>query len=205
MRALGLQGKRPKRFRKTTRRNPLHAIAPNVLARRFMWSEPNQAWVGDITYVWTHSGWAFLALLVDLCTRRITGWALSDHCDTSLAASALTKAVDRHQPSAGLIHHTDRGSTYTAGDYRSALTEYEMVCSMSAKGDCWDNAVAESTIGTVKTEALGEYVPRDINELQGILFSYIEGFYNQRRLHSSLGYKSPAEKERDLLNTRQAA
>jgi len=205
MRTLGLQGRRPKRFRRTTRSNPRDVPALNVLDRRFMWPQPNQAWVGDITYVWTRSGWAFLALLVDLCTRRITGWALSDHCDTALALSALSKAVARHQPAAGLVHHTDRGSTYTAGDYRQTLEDHEMVVSMSAKGNCWDNAVAESTIGTVKTEALGDYVPADIHELQRILFSYIEGFYNQHRLHSSLDYKSPAEKERDLLNTAHAA
>lgn len=134
MRALGLQGRRPKRFRRTTRTDPRHAPAPNILDRRFMWPEPNQAWCGDITYVWTRNGWAYLALLVDLCTRRITGWAVSDHCDTALALSALSDAVARHRPSAGLIHHTDRGSTYTAGDYRKALQDYEMVASMSGKG-----------------------------------------------------------------------
>lgn len=200
MRALGLQGRRPKRFRKTTHVDPRHAPAPNILDRRFMWPEPNQAWCGDITYVWTQSGWAFLALLVDLCTRRITGWSVSEHCDTALALSALSDAVARHRPTAGLVHHTDRGSTYTAGDYRRALQDYEMVASMSGKGNCWDNAVGESTIGTVKTEALGDHVPADIHELRRILFGYIEGFYNQRRLHSSLDYKSPVEKERELLN-----
>lgn len=200
MRALGLQGRRPKRFRKTTRIDPGHAAAPNILDRRFMWPEPNQAWCGDITYVWTRSGWAFLALLVDLCTRRITGWSVSEHCDTALALSALSDAVTRHRPAPGLVHHTDRGSTYTAGDYRRALENHEMVASMSGKGNCWDNAVGESTIGTVKTEALGDHVPADIHELRRILFGYIEGFYNQRRLHSSLDYKSPVEKERELLN-----
>jgi transposase InsO family protein len=204
MRALGLQGRRPKRFRRTTRSNPQHVPAPNILDRRFIWPEPNQAWVGDISYVWTRCGWAYFALLVDLCTRRITGWAVSEHCDTALARSALSKAVERHRPSADLIHHTDRGSTYTAGEYRRALADHEMVASMSAKGDCFDNAVAESTIGTVKTEALGDYVPADIHELQRILFTYIEGFYNQHRLHSTLDYKSPAEKERDLLNAAHA-
>lgn len=199
MQALGLRGRIPKRFRRTTRSNPEHVPAPNLLDRRFQWPEPNQAWVGDITYVWTRNGWAYLALLVDLCTRRITGWALSEHCDTALALRALQNAVERHAPAAGLIHHTDRGSTYTAGDYKKALDDFEMVASMSRKGNCWDNAVAESTIGTVKTEALGDYAPVDIHELRRVLFPYIEGFYNHQRLHSSIGYKPPAEKEHDVL------
>lgn len=205
MRAMGLRGRVPKRFRRTTRSNPEHVPAPNVLERRFLWPEPNQAWVGDLTYVWTRNGWAYLALLVDLCTRRITGWALSDRCDTELALKALHNAVERQRPTAGLIHHTDRGSTYTASDYRGALSDFEMVTSMSAKGNCWDNAVAESTIGTVKLEALGDYVPVDIHELRRILFPYIEGFYNHQRLHSSIGYKTPAEKERDVLASAIAA
>jgi putative transposase len=199
MRVLGLRGRVPKRFRRTTQSNPAHTPAPNVLARRFHWPEPNQAWVGDLTYVWTRNGWAYLALLVDLCTRRITGWALGQNCDTALALRALQNAVARHRPSPGLIHHTDRGATYTAGNYKDALADFEMVASMSAKGNCWDNAVAESTIGTIKVEALGDYVPEDIHELQRILFPYIEGFYNHQRLHSAIGYKTPDEKERDVL------
>lgn len=205
MRALGLAARRPKRFRRTTQADARHTAAPNVLARRFVWPEPNQAWVGDITYVWTLRGWAFLALLVDLCSRRITGWAVSYHCDTTLALTALRNAVARHRPGPGLIHHTDRGATYTAGDYRKALDACEMVASMSAKGDCWDNAVAESTIGTIKAEALREHVPADIDELRRILFPYIEGFYNHHRLHSTLDYQSPAEYERNLENSTHAA
>lgn len=205
MRALGLQGRRPKRFRKTTQADPQHTPAPNVLERRFTWAEPNQAWVGDITYVWTQQGWAFLALLIDLCSRRITGWAVSDHCDAELALTAFGNAVARHRPPPGLIHHTDRGATYTAGAYREALETCKMVPSMSRKGDCWDNAVAESTIGTVKAEALGDHVPADIHELRRILFPYIEGFYNHRRLHSTLDYKSPAEYERSLATSTRAA
>jgi len=205
MRALGLAARRPKRFRRTTQADPRHTPAPNVLDRRFVWPEPNQAWAGDITYVWTRQGWAFLALLIDLCSRRITGWAVADHCDTRLALTALHNAVARHRPAPGLIHHTDRGATYTARDYRKALETCEMVPSMSGKGDCWDNAVAESTIGTVKAEALGEHVPADIHELRRILFPYIDGFYNQHWLHSTLDYQSPAEYERNLANTSQVA
>lgn len=205
MRVLGLRGRRPKRFRRTTQSNPQHVPAPNILDRRFVWPEPNQAWAGDITYVWTSAGWAFLALLVDLCTRRIVGWAVSERCDTELALQALTNAVARHRPAPGLLHHTDRGSTYTAGDYRKALKDCEMVESMSRKGNCWDNAVAESTFATIKIEALGDDIPTDINELKRILFPYIEGFFNQHRLHSTLDYKSPATKERDVLASAHAA
>lgn len=136
MRVLGLRGRVPKRFRRTTQSNPAHAPAPNVLARRFHWPEPNQAWVGDLTYVWTRNGWAYLALLVDLCTRRITGWALGHNCDAALALKALQNAVARHRPSPGLIHHTDPGATYPAGNCKDALADFEMVASMSAKGDC---------------------------------------------------------------------
>lgn len=205
MRAMGLEARRPKRFRRTTQIDPQHVPAPNILDRRFLWPEPNQAWAGDITYIWTLAGWAYLALLVDLCTRRIVGWAVSARCDTELALQALTNAVARHRPAPGLIHHTDRGSTYTAGDYRDAVKNYEMIASMSRKGNCWDNAVAESTFATIKTEAIGDYVPADISELKHILFPYIEGFYNQHRLHSTLGYKSPAAKERAVLESAHAA
>ncbi len=135
--------------------------------------------------MWTFRGWAYLALLVDLCTRRIVGWSVSEHCDTALALQALQNAVARHRPGPGLLHHTDRGATYTAGAYRRRLHALGMVASMSRKGECWDNAVAESTIGTVKIEALGDAIPADIHELRTILFPYIEGFYNLRRLHST--------------------
>ena len=195
MRALGLRARRPKRFRRTTRANSAHAPAPNLLERRFHWSAPNRAWAGDITYVWTAEGWCYLAILVDLCTRAIVGWAVSEHCDTDLALHALEAAAARHRPEAGLLHHTDRGSTYTAADYRKRLHELGMQASMSRKGNCWDNAVAESTIGTIKAELFGDRVPGSIDDVRNLLFPYIEGFYNRRRLHSSLNYMTPAEKE----------
>lgn len=195
MRALGLRARRPKRFRRTTEANPNHVPAPNLLARRFTWDKPNQAWAGDITFVWTAEGWAYLAILVDLCTRTIVGWAVSKHCDAELAKLALDRAVARHRPPRGLIHHTDRGSTYTAGLYRAAVKAYGMLESMSRKGNCWDNSVAESTFSTIKTELLQDLSPEDIHELQQQLFPYIEGFYNRIRLHSSLGYMTPSEME----------
>lgn len=198
MRALSLVGRRPRRFRRTTESDPTHVPAPNVLRRRFTWSQPNQAWVGDITYVWTARGWAFLALLVDLSTRNIVGWAVGDHCDTDLALRALNAAVARHRPPTGLLHHTDRGSTYTATAYRDRLADLGMTASMSRRGNCWDNAVAESTIGSIKAELLDGWTPDDGDDLASELFVYIEAFYNRQRLHSAIGYVTPAEMEDKL-------
>ncbi|MCH9681070.1 MAG: DDE-type integrase/transposase/recombinase [Deltaproteobacteria bacterium] len=123
-------------FRRTSLADPSKAPAPNLLARRFCWSRPNQAWVGDITYIWTEAGWAYLASLVDLCTRAIVGWSLSRRCDAVLALRALNNAVARHRPAPGLLLHTDRGATYTANSYRTRLRELGMVGSMSRRGNC---------------------------------------------------------------------
>ena len=207
MRAQGLKGRRPKRFKRTTEADPTQAPAPNVLDRRFDgWTQPNQAWVGDITYIWTHAGWVFLALLVDLCTRSIVGWAVSTRCDAKLALDALDRAVARQQPPRGLLHHTDRGSTYTAEDYRQRLRALGMTESMSRKGNSWDNAVAEATIGTIKAELFADApVPDDIHGVSRALFPYIEHFYNRTRLHSALNYMTPAEKELQALQTGIAA
>lgn len=200
MRALGLVARRPKRFRRTTEADPSKVPAPNLLDRRFDGWQPDEAWVGDITYIWTLMGWVYLALVVDLGTRAIVGWAVGRHCDTALALRALNAAVARRRPPRGVLHHTDRGATYTADAYQARLQELGMRVSMSRKGDCWDNAVAESTIGTIKTELLGELVPEDIHHVQRMLFPYIEGFFNRRRLHSSLGYITPAEMEQRATN-----
>lgn len=203
MRALGLRSKRTKRFRRTTQADPAHAPSPNVLNREFTRATPHEAWCGDITFIWTEQGWVYLALLIDLCTRSIVGWAVSDHCDAELALRCLNRAVARHRPGAGLLHHTDRGSTYTAGAYRSRLRELGMIQSMSRRGNCWDNAVAESTFGSIKAE-LFDHVPVDIHDVQHQLFEYIESFYNRHRLHSTLGYITPDEKQQLLAATKAA-
>ena len=195
MRILGLHARRPKRFRRTTEADPSKVPAPNLLDRDFDGWLPDQAWVADITYIWTLLGWVYLAIVVDLGTRAIVGWAVSKHCDTKLALGALNAAVARRRPPPGTLHHTDRGATYTADDYQARLRSLGMLVSMSRKGDCWDNAVAESTIGTIKSELLGELVPDDIYHVQHMLFPYIESFYNRKRLHSSLGYRTPHEAE----------
>jgi len=158
MRKQELRGRRPKRFRRTTEANPAHVPAPNLLNRDFSAERPNQVWVGDITYVWTQAGWAYVALLIDLCTRKIVGFSVGEQCDTKLALRALDAAVARHRPKPGLLHHTDRGSTYTSSDYRDRLRALSFNVSMSRKGNCWDNAVAESTIGSIKAELLDGWV-----------------------------------------------
>jgi len=199
MRVLGLQARRSRRFRKTTQADPTKTPAPNLLARNFSRDLPDEAWVGDITYLSTETGWVYLALLIDLCTRGIVGWAVGRNCDTPLALAALESAVANRPPPRGLVHHTDRGSTYTAHDYQKRLSQLGMAVSMSRKGNCWDNAVAESTIGTIKTELFDGEVLTDIYQVREMLFSYIEVFYNRQRLHSTLGYISPAEKERLII------
>lgn len=193
MRALGLRSKRTKRFRRTTQADDTHAPSPNLLNREFARAVPDEAWCGDITFIWTQEGWVYLALLIDLCSRTIAGWAVSQHCNAELALECLNRAVARRSPGAGLLHHTDRGSTYSATTYRSRLRELGMVQSMSRRGNCWDNAVAESTIGSIKAE-LFDHVPVDIHDVRHQLFEYIESFYNRQRLHSTLDYFTPNEK-----------
>jgi len=194
MKALGLRSKRAKRFRHTTQANAAHAPSPNLLDRNFTRATPHEAWCGDITFIWTEQGWTYLALLIDLCTRSIVGWAVSETCDAELALNCLNRAVARHQPRAGLLHHTDRGSTYTAFAYRARLLELGMIQSMSRRGNCWDNAVAESTIGSIKSE-LFDRTSVDIHDVRHQLFEYIESFYNRHRLHSTLDYSTPNEKQ----------
>ena len=199
MRAQGLSARRPKRFRRTTRADAKHTPAPNVLNRQFHRDSPNEAWVGDISFVWTHEGWVYLAILVDLCTRAIVGWSVSRSCDAALARKCLENAVARQQPPPGLLHHTDRGSTYTAADYRARVRALGMIESMSRKGNCWDNAVAESTFSTIKSELLtDDNVLQGIHEVQHELFTYIESFYNRQRLHSSLNDATPDEMQQLL-------
>lgn len=193
MRAMGLRAGRRRRFVATSKSDRTHKHAENVLDRQFTWPSPNQAWVGDITFVATRCGWAYLAILVDLCTRAIVGWAVSRNCDELLARRALENAVVRHRPPRGLIHHTDRGSTYTATNYQKRVNDLGMTPSMSRRGNCWDNAVAESTIGTIKAECLDGMQLEDAHDVTVALLHYIDGYYNRIRLHSSVGYMSPAQ------------
>ena len=195
MRESGLRGRRKRPFRKTTNSNHAEPIAPNVLERDFAPEAPNHSWAGDVTYIATAEGFAFLAVLLDLYSRRVVGWAMSDTNDTALALAALHRAARRRRLRHGLVHHTDRGSPYASGDYRRAIAGYGMVQSMSRKGDCWDNAVSESFFATLRAELCDEesYPTRVAAERS--IGAYIEHFYNVERLHSHLDYVSPIEFE----------
>lgn len=195
MRSQGLAGRTPRRWRVTTRSNPAHAKAPNTLARDFAAERPNTRWVTDITYVWTAEGWCYLAAVLDLFSRAVVGWSLDTSLATALPLRALRNAVQRRRPPVGLLHHSDQGCQYTSEVYREELARHGIMASMSRRGNCWDNAVAESFFSTLKTELLHRKSWRSREELHAALFDYIEVFYNRRRIHSTLGYKTPAEVE----------
>ena len=196
MRENGIIARQKRRFRRTTDSNHASPIAPNVVQRQFEPEAPNQVWAGDVTYIATDEGWAYLAVLLDLYSRRVVGWAMSPTNDTALALDALRRAVrDRRVVPIGLVHHTDRGSPYASDDYRAALAAHAMVASMSRSGDCWDNAVAESFFATLRVELVDDerYVTR--RDAERSIREYIESFYNTERLHSHLDYVSPIEFE----------
>jgi len=198
LRSLGLRGRSPRRWRSTTRANPAHPVVGNRLDREFTASRPNERWVTDISYIWTDEGWCYLAAILDLYSRSVVGWALSATLSTTLPLAALDMAVRRRRPSPGLLHHSDRGCQYTSADYRGVLADLGVTVSMSRKGNCWDNAVAESFFATIKTELVyGRSWPTRL-ELRAAVFEYIEVFYNRRRLHSSVGYKTPAQVESEF-------
>lgn len=197
MRALGLQARPRGRFRTTTKANPKHPAAPNLLNRQFAATRPNQRWVTDITYIWTGEGWCYLAAILDLFSRRVVGWALDATLNTSLPLRALDEAIRRRAPTKSLQHHSDRGCQYTSQDYRAKLNALGIEVSMSRKGNCWDNAVAESFFATLKTELIYGHAWSSRMELRAAVFDYIEVFYNRQRLHSTLDYKTPDQLEKE--------
>jgi transposase InsO family protein len=203
MAELGLRSRRKRRFKATTDSKHTLPVADNVLDRHFEVDAPDVAWVTDITYVWTDEGWLYLAAVLDLFSRRVVGHAMSERIDRALALEALRGAVGRRAPDAGLLHHSDRGSQYASGDYQDALRESGVVCSMSRKGNCWDNAVAESFFATLKTECI--YARRFATraEAREAIFDFIEMFYNRRRRHSTLGYVSPIEFEMKFVEEKR--
>jgi transposase InsO family protein len=204
MREKGLQSKRRRRFKATTDSKHGLPVAPNLLQRNFTVEAPNKVWVGDITFVWTREGWLYLAVLIDLFSRAVVGWSTSDRIDRALALDALAMARGRREVEADLVEHTDRGSTYASADYREALDHAGITCSMSRKGDCWDNAVAESFFATLKTELdVDAFATRA--EARSALFEYIEVFYNRQRRHSFLGYDTPLEAEMKFNRIKKAA
>jgi putative transposase len=196
MRIHGIKARTVGKFKVTTDSKHSFPVAPNLLDRQFTVARPNAVWVSDITYIWTSEGWLYLAGVVDLYSRQVVGWAMSRRVDGQLTLSALRQAIARRHPGRGLLHHSDQGKQYAAGDYRDLLTDHGMVASMSRAGDCWDNAVMESFFGTLKTEMIyfEKFSSREEAEMK--IFEYIEVFYNRQRRHSTLGQLSPVEFER---------
>ena len=191
-----LRAKQHKRYRATTKRNRAHRAAPNLLKRNFTADRPNQIWLSDITYIPTQEGWLYLAAVLDLYARRIVGWAMAESMTSDLTLTALRMALRQRQPQLALLHHSDQGSQYTDGQYQALLKEYGIQVSMNGAGTWYDNAPMESFFGTLKSERVHHLVYRAHQEARTDLFQYIEGFYNLRRRHSSLGYLSPADYEK---------
>jgi transposase InsO family protein len=184
-----------RKFKITTNSNHRQPIAPNLLERNFIASKPNQKYVGDITYIWTQEGWLYLATVIDLFSRRIVGWSMQEHMKVSLVNDALLMALWARKPGPGLIWHTDRGSQYAADSHRKIIKDHSIQQSMSRKGDCWDNSVAESFFGTLKTELTHHINFKTKEEAKNAIFEYIEVFYNRKRMHSANDYSSPQEYE----------
>jgi transposase InsO family protein len=195
MRENGLDARRKPFHPVTTKSNPKHSFAPNLLQQDFTASRPNAKWTGDITYVPTGEGWLYLAVMLDVFSRRVIGWAMSTRCDELLVETALNMALARRQPGPGLLHHTDRGSQYTSQTYQRVLEHVQITVSMSGKGNCYDNAVTESFFGTVKDECVHRTVFPTREDARRSLFEYLEVFYNRQRRHASLGYLSPVSFE----------
>jgi transposase InsO family protein len=207
MRAAGLEGRRKKRWRTTTIADPAAERARDLIQRDFA-PRPgtDQRYAGDITYIMTWEGWAYLATVIDLSSRKVVGWALADHMRTELVEDALSMAFTTRRPAAGVIFHSDRGCQYTSKDFAVLARANGVILSVSRKGECWDNAVAESFFATIKRELINDRAWPTRAGLHRAVFDYIEGWYNTRRLHSALGYLSPAEYEATHHNAaRQAA
>jgi transposase InsO family protein len=207
MRQAGLAGRCKRRWRKTTIPDPAAERARDLIQRHFgPTQEMDRRYVGDITYIATWEGWSYLATVIDLASRRVVGWALADHMRTELVEDALKMAFVQRAPEEGVIFHSDRGCQYTSGDFAELARENGVVLSVSRKGECWDNAVAESFFATIKRELIDDRAWPTREGLRRAVFEYIEGWYNTRRLHSTLGYLSPAQYEAIHHNAdRQAA
>ena len=195
MRAHCIEARRPRRFRATTDSKHTLPVAENVLDRQFEVKVPDARWSADITYIWTRQGWLYLAVVMDLFSRRIVGWSMQETMDRGLVIRALKMALMARRPPVGLLLHSDRGSQYASHDYQQVLKQARCRCSMSRKGNCWDNAPVESFFSTLKVELIHARRYETRQQAQAEIFEFIEVWYNRQRLHSSLGYLSPAAYE----------
>lgn len=199
MRENALKALQRKRFKKTTDSDHGGPVAPNILDQDFAADAPNQKWGVDISYVWTNEGWLYLAIVLDLFSRRIVGWAVSDRMKKDLALTALKRAIAVRRPSHSLLHHSDRGSQYCSGAYLKLLKDHGFTASMSGKGNCYDNSMVETVFKTIKAELIWRSIWRTRDQAHAAIARYIHGFYNPRRRHSALGYKSPIQFESHAL------
>ena len=203
MKKHGIQAKRKKKFKATTNSKHNLPVAPNLLNRKFTAMKPNQTWVGDITYIATDEGWLYLATWIDLFSRKIVGWSMSSRMTADIAVNAFRMALFRQKREAPKMVHSDRGSQYASDDFRKELNKYGCIQSMSRKGNCWDNAVAESFFGTLKNELVHHEKYKTREEARLSIFDYIEMFYNKRRIHSHLNFVSPEEFEMSMETAQQ--
>lgn len=201
MRENGIRARHKRRFKATTDSKHALPVAPNLLARDFTPEAPNQAWSADMTYIWTDEGWLYLAVVLDLFNREVVGWSIKPRMTADIVIDALTMAWFRRKPAPGVIHHSDRGSQYASHAFQARLKEYGMVCSMSRKGNCWDNAPSESFFNSLKNERVHGTRYSTRADAEADLFDYIEPFYNRKRRHSTLGYASPEKFLEDWINT----
>lgn len=203
MRENGIRARHKRRYKATTDSRHGLPVAQNLLERDFTPSAPNQVWTSDITYLWTDEGWLYLAIVLELFNREVVGWSLEPRMTADIITDALTMAWFRRKPAPGLIHHSDRGSQYASQAFQARLGEYGMTCSMSGKGNCWDNAPTESWFNSFKNERVHGVRFATRAEMKSEAFEYIETFYNRKRLHSTLGYKSPTRFLQDWLAAQQ--
>jgi len=196
MRQNGISVVRTHKYKVTTDSNHKFNIAPNLLNRNFAADQPNQKWVVDISYIWTREGWLYLAVVLDLYSRRVIGWAVSNRMKRTLAIRALNMAIALRRPPKGCIHHSDRGSQYCSHDYQKILRQHGFKVSMSGKGNCYDNAAMETFFKSIKAELIWRQSWQTRRDVEIAIFEYINGFYNPRRRHSALGWKSPLAFER---------
>lgn len=193
MRDNGIRARHKRRFKATTDSKHALPVAPNLLDRNFQPAAPNQVWSADLTYLWTDEGWLYLAVVLDLFNREVVGWSIKPRMTADIVMDALSMAWFRRQPAPGLMHHSDRGSQYASGAFQARLQEYGMVCSMSRKANCWDNAPTESFFNSLKNERVHGTRYDTRAAAKADLFDYIEPFYNRKRQHSTLGYVSPVK------------